>query len=37
VVSDRYQNYFRSRRKHVAGNQACLPHLLRDYEDRAES
>src|SRR6266705_3707220 len=37
VVSDRYQNYFSSRWKHVAGNQACLSHLLRDYEDCAES
>ena len=37
VVCDRYQNYFSSRRKHVAGNQACLSHLLRDYEDCAES
>jgi transposase len=37
VVSDRYQNYFHSRWKHVTGNQACLSHLLRDYEDCAES
>jgi transposase len=37
VVSDRYQNYFSSRWKHVAGNQACLSHLLRDFEDCAES
>jgi transposase len=37
VVSDRYQNYFHPRWKHVAGNQACLAHLLRDYEDCAES
>jgi transposase len=37
VVSDRYQNYFSSRWKHVAGNQVCLAHLLRDYEDCAES
>ena len=37
VVSDRYQNYFNPRWKHVAGNQACLSHLLRDYEDCAES
>jgi hypothetical protein len=37
VVSDRYQNYFSSRWKHVAGNQACLAHLLRDYQDCAET
>jgi hypothetical protein len=37
VVSDRYQNYFNPRWKHVAGNQACLAHILRDYEDCAES
>ena len=37
VVSDRYQNYFNPRWKHIAGNQACLSHLLRDFEDCAES
>ncbi len=37
VVSDRYQNYFHPRWKHIAGNQACLAHILRDYEDCAES
>ena len=37
VVSDRYQNYFNPRWKHVAGNQASLAHILRDYEDCAES
>jgi transposase len=37
VVSDRYQNYFNPRWKHSAGNQACLSHLLRDYEDCAET
>jgi len=37
VVSDRYQNYFNPRWEHVAGNQVCLSHLLRDYEDCAES
>ena len=37
VVSDRYQNYFNPRWGHIAGNQACLSHLLRDYEDCAES
>jgi transposase len=37
VVSDRYQNYFSTRWEHIAGNQACLSHLLRDFEDCAES
>jgi hypothetical protein len=37
VVSDHYQNYFSTRWEHVAGNQACLAHLLRDFEDCAES
>jgi transposase len=37
VVSDRYQNYFSPRWEHIAGNQVCLSHLLRDYEDCAES
>jgi hypothetical protein len=37
VVSDRYQNYFSTRWEHIAGNQACLSHLLRDYEDCAGS
>src|ERR1039457_6172401 len=37
VVSDRYQNYFHPRWEHIAGNQACLSHLLRDYEDCAEA
>ncbi|MGO9080598.1 MAG: IS66 family transposase [Streptosporangiaceae bacterium] len=37
VVSGRYQNYFNPRWEHIAGNQACLSHLLRDYEDCAES
>ena len=37
VVSDRYQNYFHPRSKRIAGNQACLSHLLRDYQDCAES
>ena len=37
VVSDRYQNYFNPRWEHIAGNQACLSHILRDYEDCAES
>ena len=37
VVSDRYQNYFSTRWQHVSGNQACLSHLLRDYEDCSET
>jgi len=37
AVSDRYQNYFNPGWEHIAGNQACLSHLLRDYEDCAES
>jgi transposase len=36
VVSDRYANYFHSGWEHIAGNQACLAHLLRDYQDAAE-
>jgi hypothetical protein len=37
VVSDRYVNYFHPDWEHIAGNQACLAHLLRDYEDCAEA
>jgi transposase len=37
VVSDRYQNYFNPRWEHVTGNQPCLSHLLRDYEDCTEA
>ena len=37
MVSDRYQNYFHPRWEHIAGNQACLAHILRDYQDCAES
>jgi len=36
VVSDRYQNYFHDGWEHLAGHQACLAHLLRDYEDAAQ-
>ena len=36
VVSDRYANYFHSGWEHIAGNQACLAHLIRDYQDAAE-
>jgi transposase len=37
VVSDRYQNYSSTRWEHVAGNQFCLAHLIRDFEDCAET
>ena len=37
VVSDRYQNYFHPRWEHIAGNQACAAHILRDYQDCAET
>ena len=37
VVSDRYVNYFHPQWAHIAGSQACLSHLLRDYEDCAEA
>jgi len=32
VVSDRYVNYFHPGWQHIAGNQACLAHILRDYQ-----
>ena len=35
VVSDRYQNYFHPRWEHIAGNQVCAAHILRDYQDCA--
>ncbi len=37
VVSDRYQNYFHPSWEHIAGNQACLAHLIRDFQDAAET
>jgi transposase len=37
IVSDRYANYFSAAWKHVAGNQACLAHIVRDYQDTAET
>ena len=37
VVSDRYVNYFHGSWEHLAGHQACLAHLLRDYQDAAET
>src|SRR5438552_2454103 len=36
VVSDRYANYFHNGWEHIAGHQACLAHLIRDYQDAAE-
>lgn len=36
VVADRYANYFQQGWEHIVGNQACLAHLIRDYEDAAE-
>jgi hypothetical protein len=35
IVSDRYQNYFHPGWEHIAGNQACCAHLLRDLQDAA--
>lgn len=37
AVTDRYQNYWSTRWEHIAGHQACLAHLLRDFEDCAET
>ena len=37
VVSDRYQNYFHPDWKHIAGHQARCSHLLRDFQDAAET
>jgi transposase len=37
VVSDRYANYFHDGWEHIAGNQACCSHLIRDFQDAAES
>jgi transposase len=37
VVSDRYQNCFHDGWEHIASHQPCLAHLLRDFEDAAES
>ena len=37
AVTDRYRNYWSTRWKHIAGHQACLAHLLRDFEDCAQS
>jgi transposase len=37
AVTDRYANYWNPRREHILGHQACCSHLLRDFEDCAES
>jgi hypothetical protein len=37
AVSDRYVNYFHSGWEHLAGHQACLAHLIRDFQDAAET
>ena len=37
VVSDRYVNYWHAGWENVAGHQACLAHILRDYQDAAET
>jgi hypothetical protein len=37
VVSDRYQNYFHDGWEHITGHQACCAHLVRDFEDTADS
>jgi transposase len=37
AVTDRYKNYWNPRWEHVLGHQACCAHLLRDFEDCAET
>jgi hypothetical protein len=37
TVTDRYVNYWHAGWKNIAGHQACLSHLIRDYTDAAES
>jgi hypothetical protein len=37
AVTDRYQNYWNPRWEHIVGHQACLAHLLRDFEDCAQT
>jgi len=37
AVTDRYVNYFHDGWQHLAGHQACLAHLIRDYQDAAET
>ncbi|WP_394378402.1 transposase [Saccharopolyspora spinosa] len=36
-MHDRYSNYFHSRWENLAGHQACVAHLLRDFADAAET
>jgi transposase len=37
VVTDRYVNYWHEDWKHIAGHQACLAHLIRDFTDCAQT
>ena len=37
AVTDRYVNYFHDRWQHLAGHQACLARLIRDFQDAAET
>jgi transposase len=37
VISDRYANYYHPGWEHIVGHQACCAHLIRDFEDAAES
>lgn len=37
AVTDRYVSYWNPRWERLAGHQACLAHLLRDFEDCAET
>lgn len=37
VVSDRYVNYYSKGWEHIAGHQACLAPILRDYQHAAET
>jgi transposase len=37
TVADRYKNYWNPRWEHILGHQACCTHLLRDFEDCAET
>jgi transposase len=37
AVTDRYVNYWNARWEHILGHQACCAHLLRDFEDCAET
>jgi hypothetical protein len=37
AVTDRYKNYWNPRWERIGGHQACCAHLLRDFEDCAET